>query len=256
MRHALIVLSCFACASAAEEGGEDEADITVEITSPERGERFTTTDTVHLQVRVQENGRTPAELGDVVWTVAGERAQGLTAEVKRLDEGTWDVKVDAAVKGVHYSDRISITVTRGEGDADTDSDSDVDADADADADADGDVTFSGTLSAHVWYDGEFGTFDGSCPGPLTLTWKTDDTLAGSGQCQLDGEYDLPFTIDGRGNGGNISGDLIMDSDGTEYRTPYTGSGKKNTDLSANFDKTFRDGSDSVRIAGTWAASPQ
>lgn len=248
LRTLLPLLVLFGCASPEEEdsaGGPDVA-ITVSIDSPSDGDRFDWDESITLEVSAKE-GQKKVDLGAVTWTVDDREIRGESAEVSDLDPGEYTVEVDVVVSGEHYGSNIDITVKDKPEDTGHDT---------GDTGSGGPGTYVGTMSTHVWYDGEYGKFDGDCPGSVNLTVSTSGVIDGTGRCSLDGQYDMDFRIDGTQSGSSISGTLVAESDGTEYRTPYTGTGKEGGHFAAEYDKTFQTGGDSLRIAGTWAADPQ
>lgn len=232
--------------SDADSGGGESDAITVEILSPDHGEKFDKGDNIHFEVSVKA-GQADAKTESVVWTIGREELRGAEADFSRLDPGSHDVEVEVTVDGKTYSDDIGITVRDAGGDADTDTDTDTDTDVDVD------VQYSGSLTTHIWLEGDF-DYDDDCNGTVSITFTASDTLVGTGQCRL-GDYDFPYTIDGVGNRGNLSGDMILTSEGVEYMTPFTGTGERSSPINASFDKTFRDGGNSIRIQGSWSATP-
>lgn len=241
-------IALFACAGNAEEAEEEKSEpVEIEIVSPEHGSEWSEGDDIHLEVSAKQ-GKAAADVDSVVWTVGDREVRGASTDVGNLDPGNYDVVVDVVVGDKHYGGRVGIVVNRGEADADTD--------ADADADADADVTpYAGTMDSHVWLSGDF-DYDASCPGTVSFTVSSSGTIAGTGQCRLDGDYDMAYDIEGTVSGRNLSGDMIMVNEGTEYRTPFTGSGAVGDTMNASFDKTFRDGGNELRLQGSWTASPQ
>lgn len=238
-----VLLGC----AAPEEDTSSGSNVAIEVSidSPGDGDRFDWDEKITLEVSAKE-GQKKVDLGAVTWTVDDRELRGESAEVANLDPGDYTVEVDVVVGGEHYGSNVEITVKdRPDDTGDT-----------GDTGTGGPGTYAGTMATHVWYDGEYGEFDGDCPGTVNFTVSESGVIDGTGKCSLDGQYDMDFRLDGSQSGSNISGTLIAESDGTEYRTPYTGTGKEGGHFAAEYDKTFQTGGDSLRIAGSWAADPQ
>lgn len=244
--YAVFLLSC---APAESDTGENESGaVTIEIVSPEHGDSFEQGDSIHFEVSAKQ-GKESAKITSAVWTVGEDTFRGDSTDYGRLDNGNYTVKVEVVVGEKTYRDDVGIQV-QGGGDADTD----VDADSDTDTDVDTDMPYAGSLSSHIWLEGDF-SYDADCNGTVTLTYTAASTLIGTGNCKLDGDYDMEYRIDGTASKGSLAGNMIMTNEGTEYATPFTGTGRQGEALSASFDKTYRDGGDSLRIQGTWTANP-
>lgn len=243
LRSLLPALALLACGTS-EPGdtGGSGASIVVSIDSPADGDRFDWDESITLEVSAK-TGPKAADIGAVTWTVADREVRGESTEISDLDPGDYTVNVDVVFEREHYEASVDITVL--EKPTDT-----------GDTGSGGPGTYAGSMATHVWYDGEFGTFDGDCPGTVNFTVSEAGVIDGTGHCTLDGEYAMDFLLDGNQGGGEISGALIGVIDGQEVRTPYTGTGKDGETFSASYDKTFRDGGDSIRIEGTWTAEPQ
>lgn len=245
----LLVPALLSCSPSNDDSGDEASgEITVEIVSPEHGDKFDQGEKIRFEVSVK-SGKEDAKTDSVIWSIGREELRGTEAEFSRLEPGSHNVEVEVTVDGKKYTDDVGITVREGGGDGDTDTDSDTDTDTDADTD----VQYSGALNTHVWLEGDF-DYDDACNGTVAITYTAADALVGTGQCRL-GDYDFPYTIEGNGNRGNLSGNMILTSEGVEYMTPFTGSGERGSPIDAAFDKTFRDGGNSLRIAGTWTATP-
>ena len=242
----LLTLGCAPSSDATDTGSAGGQPVTLTITSPKDGATFEWDEDVSLEVSAKQ-GREEVKLGAVTWTLGDLDLHGESATASNLDAGDYDVEVDAVVDGEHYTESVSITVDekpKDTGGGDTGHNP-------------GDTVYAGTMSSHVWYDGQFGKFDGECPGTVNVTIATDNQITGTGYCNLDGQYDMNYTLDGKLAGDNtISGNLTANVDGTEYKTPYDGKKKGDGSLTASYDKTFKDGGDSLRIQGTWDATEQ
>jgi hypothetical protein len=223
----------------------------INVKSPEDGAAYEWGDTIDLEVQVREGGKV-VDARTVVWTVGDrtERGASTFVEASRLDAGEVDVSVDVTYGGNQYNQRLTITVDDGGGGKDTGKDTGGDTGV-----ASGSIAYSGTMASHIWYDGEYGRFDGDCPGTVDFAIDEEGTMAGTGWCLLDGQYDFYYTIEGLQGRGEISGSLIAEGDGQEYRTPFTGTGKDGETQEASWDKTFNSGGDSLRIAGSFTANP-
>ena len=246
MRATWLLLLPLSCSGGSDEGGGGQ--LTATIVSPEPGETFSPGEAIGLDVALRV-GNADADPGKVTWTIGDWTGTGEQAEATGIAAGDWTVKVSATVGDETAKDTVRITV---EGDADADGDAD--SDADADADADPDLTYAGPFDANIEYDISGFEGGGPCPGTVSLTVGSRG-FDGTGQCTAEGT-DFVFNIDGKISGTSISGDLVaVADDGTEYRTPFTGSGSYGFPLYADYDKTFTDGGDSLRIFGTFAADP-
>ncbi|MSQ02920.1 MAG: hypothetical protein EXR71_13680 [Myxococcales bacterium] len=227
--------------------------IVATIFTPKDGQEFEWDDLIELEVRVREGQETPS-FRSVVWTVGNVTAKGeyATLDADRAGEGEVNVKVELAVGLEKYSDTVVVTIGGKGGDTGDDTGNDTGNDTGVV----GSLNYAGSMSTHIWYDGEYGAFDADCPGTVSVNIAEDGTMSGTGWCKADGEYDFYFTIEGKQKGGGaLSGDLIGEVDGNVARTPFTGTGQDGETLNASYDKTFNDSGESVRIAGTWTASP-
>lgn len=243
----LPLLACTPADSGGDSGGG--VPITAKIVTPKDGDHFDWDEAIELEAGARQ-GPAAADMTGVTWTVGDKTARGPTAEITNLAPGDYTVTVDVVVGGEHYGDSVDITVN--EKPADTGG-GDTGGDTGAPPDS---ITYVGAMNAHVWYDGTYGAFDGDCPGNVTVYIVKDGTMSGTGHCVLDGQYDMDFLIDGTQGGGKVSGALVANVDGTDYRTPFNGTGKDGGHLEATYDKTFQTGGDSLRIAGDWSADPQ
>ncbi len=239
--------------------GAGKAGISITIVSPEDGATVSANKPLQLEVTAAR-GEREVNVTAADWTVGGWTGSGASTSWAHPSPGSVDVVVDAVVEGEHFAGSAHITIEGGGGDADTDTDADGDADADADSDTDADTgpwNYSGTMSAHVWYDYSGYTGDGDCPGSVSGTLTTPD-FVGTGACTLPtdaGDFEVPFRLEGTVKGGKNSGDLILTQDGQDYRTPYDGSGNKGEHIGATYDKEFKQNGDTIRIAGSWSADP-
>lgn len=248
MRQLLLLPVLVSCTGdSATDSAASGPPVKVTIASPADGESFAWDDDVTFDVVVKQ-GKEEITFRSVVWSVGGDTLKGddASAAAKSFGAGEVEVSVELYVGDEKFTaDAVSFTVEEEPVDTDTGGDTGVEPGA---------LRYQGTMATHVWYDGDFGSYDSDCPGSVTVD-ILDGTMSGSGQCLLDGQYDMYFVIEGTQNGGGISGSLIAESDGTEFRTPFTGTGKKGETLDAEYDKTFNDSGESVRIAGTWTADP-
>jgi hypothetical protein len=241
MRTPWLLLLSLSCSGGTGDG--ETPHLTATIVSPEAGEVFSPGEEIELDVALRV-GSTAAEPGKVTWTIGDWTGSGERTSTTDIPLGDWTVLVAATVGEESAKDTVRITV---EGDADGDTD------ADADADGDPNLPYGGPFDANIEYDIAGFEGGGPCPGTVTLTVGTLG-FDGTGACSAEGT-DFLFTIEGKISGTAISGDLIADADGTEYRTPFTGTGSYGESLSAQYDKTFTEGGDSLRIFGTFGADP-
>ncbi|MFZ5476567.1 MAG: hypothetical protein ACOZNI_07305 [Myxococcota bacterium] len=243
----LLAMSCTGGTSG--DGEEKAGEAALAIVSPAEGDTFPADGDVPLEVEATVDGRV-VEAKQIAWTVGDWTGTGATATATDLRPGAYTVEVSAVVEGETLTDSVAIEVTRGEGDADTDTDTDTDAD----------LAYAGMLEADVYVEtNDYGDFDDHCSAPITLTVDGIGGIAGQGTCTVFEdliEQELVFAIEGRVNAGVVSGDLVLEQDGEEARTPYEGTGDRGSRLQATFDTTHSSRDGSIRIAGTWLADPQ
>jgi len=161
---------------------------------------------------------------------------------------------DRPEKGEHNSsagndaDTDTDTDTDSDTDTDTDTDTDSDSDTDTDTDADTPEDFVGTLEAHGFYNGTYGSYDFDCPGTIELVIDVDGTITGTGSCDTD-EFGMGFRVEGRQHGDNsITGLLIAESGGDRVDTPFEGTRRPRL-VTASFDKTHTNAGESLRLRG-------
>lgn len=249
MRHLLFVSLLGSCTG--DSGTDDSAGpsltVTVTIASPKDGTTFAWDEDVTFDVVVKQ-GKEEVTFRSVVWTAGGKTLKGDEAEAAASTFGEGEVEVGVQLfVGDEKVEAAPITITVEAEPVDTDTGGDTGVEPGA-------IRYEGTMATHVWYDGDFGSYDSDCPGTVSVD-ILDGTMTGTGWCLLDGQYDMYFVIEGTQGGGGISGALIAESDGNEFRTPFDGTGKKGETLDASYDKTFNDSGETVRIAGTWTADP-
>lgn len=216
---------------------EDPSEVTLTILSPEPGTEFAAEDSIPLNVRATRGERTVA-IESATWTIGVWTGEGKETEATGIQSGDKTASVEAVVDGDTYTASVDFVVL--EPVAST-------------------WTYSGTLEADVIADiPDLGEFEDHCSAPITFTLDSG-VIAGSGTCVVFDDYDLdplPFTMEGTVRGGAISGDLVMSLDGTEARTPFTGTGTAGEALSASYDTTHRDPDADIRIVGNWSAVAQ
>ena len=205
------------------------AKVHLNITSPEDGAVFDYGEAVDFSVETSDGSK----IKTAEWTIGDISRKGTDVTIDSLPAGDLHVKVTATVGGSTLNKAVDITVNDP-----------------APLDYHGSVD----MQLHVKYQGN--DFDDSCPGNLSFTYD-GTTLAGSGTCTEElASQEFTFTLDGTSKGGSkISGDLILNSDGTEYSTPFEATGDYGKPINATYDYTHKNGSDSVRVYGTWTASP-
>ncbi len=254
MRYLPVFLVLSSCSGGSDDDSADAGTgITAKIIMPKDGAEFEWDDLIELEVKVRDGQDIP-EYRSVVWTVGDATAKGdfASLDADKAGEGAVDVTVELAVGLDTYTDTVRIAVGGKGGDTGNDTGND----SGNDTGTVGSLNYAGSMATHIWYDGEYGTFDADCPGTVTVNIAEDGTMSGTGYCKADGEYDFYFTIEGKQKGGGaLSGDLIGEVDGSVARTPFTGTGQDGETLNASYDKTFNDSGESVRIAGAWTASP-
>jgi hypothetical protein len=246
----LAVMSCAGSAGDSEAG----AELTILVNAPSPAATYYSNEGVPFEVIARVNSA-PTDITHATWSLdnGAQEHDGASGTFSPMSAGEHTVHVEALVNGQTGSRDVTFTVLAPEADADTDADTD--ADADADADADTDVIYRGVVAATIDYSGTYGDFGSDCPGTIQFTVTPGGVIAGDGTCNA-GDYDFPFIVEGSATAGDVSGVLVMTSDGTEARTPFTGRGAVGNPMNASYDATHRSGGDSVHIYGTWNASPQ
>jgi hypothetical protein len=241
-----LLLALHACAPAPTDtsrgggGGDDDsgdatAGTSLVIDNPTAGAEFDAGTAIPLDVRGLADGQevTPQS---VEWQVGTWRGEGAHASAPGLEAGAYEVRVTAMVNGTAEEASVAILVVPGT------------------------IAYAGTLQANVTVSTEFGDFDAACSGPLTFTaTRRTSAIAGGGTaaCSTDfGDQDLPFSVEGTLDGDGIRGDLILTADGQSQRTPFTGTGSYGASVNATFDGTFSNGDGSLRLQGSFNASPQ
>jgi hypothetical protein len=239
-------LSCAGSTADSESG----AELTILINAPSPAATYYSNEGVPFEVIARVDG-SPTDITHASWSLdnGAQEHDGASGTFSPMSAGEHTAHVEALVNGQTGSRDVTFTVLVPEADADTD------ADTDADADADADVIYTGVVAATIDYSGSYGDFGSDCPGTIQFTVTPGGVMAGDGNCNASG-YDFPFTVEGSATAGDVSGTLVMTSDGTEARTPFTGRGAVGNPMNASYDATHRSGGDSVHIYGTWTASPQ
>jgi hypothetical protein len=248
-RYSLFVL-LLGCSGGSDDTGDttDKPDATITIVSPTDGQVFAHGDSVPLEVKAKR-GTHAVDVTRATWTIDDWTATGTTADATGLSDGAHTVSVEAVVEGTTLTSSVEITVQAHEGDTDTDADTDTDVD----------FTYGGQLDANVTVDSpDYGTFDDTCSTPISFTLD-DHVIAGAGNCHVFDDFggvDIAFTMDGTVYGGTVDGALVMlKDDGSEARTPFTGTGNAGSQLTATFDGSFSSPDGSLRIQGSWTGSP-
>jgi hypothetical protein len=241
-----LLLALFACSPAATDtsrsggGGSDDSGDSASGTSlvidqPTAGAEFDAGTAIPLDVRGLSGGQevTPQS---VEWAIGTWRGAGAHTSAPGLDPGAYEVRVTAMVDGNAEEATVAILVVPGT------------------------IAYTGTLTADVTVTTDFGDIDASCSGPLDFTaTRRTSAVAGGGTavCRTEfGDQDLPYSIEGTLDADGIRGDLILTADGQSQRTPFTGTGSYGAAVNATFDGTFSNGDGSLRLQGSFAASPQ
>jgi hypothetical protein len=238
----LTTTSC-AGSSADSEAG---AELVILINAPSPAATYYSNEGVPFEVIARVDG-SPTDITHASWSLddGAQEHDGASGTFSPMSAGEHTAHVEALVNGQTGSRDVTFTVLTPESDAD----------ADADTDADADLVYTGVVAATIDYSGSYGEFGSDCPGTIQFTVTPGGVMAGDGTCNASG-YDFPFTVEGSATAGDVSGTLVMTSDGTEARTPFTGHGAVGDTMNASYDATHRSGGDSVHIYGTWTASPQ
>lgn len=209
------------------------------VAAPEQGATYTLGEPVHLNVTAKVDGKSVA-VSQVAWSAGGWSHTGNNVDVTDLPVGALTLHAEATVDGATATADVDITIEEP-----------VDNTP---------VGYHGSIQALIELHSSDGDFDATCNGSLTLTgFPADKTISGSGACEIDSDFgslgDAPFTLEGTAKDGNVSGDMVMEADGTEYRTPFTGTGSIGAAINANYDKTHSIDGGSLRLYGTWSATP-
>lgn len=216
-----------------DSGGSTDNDFAVRIKSPEDGATFDFGESVDFVAKATKNGEA-TDIKTATWTIGPVVEKGDDISIDDLPSGTWDVELSAVVGKQTLTESVSITIK--------------------DAPP---MNYEGRANIDLHLDHpDYGEYDDGCDGGLTFV-ATGSAFSGSGTCkeELFGET-FPFTLEGTVAGGNIEGSLILDADGTQYSTPFTGSGKYGDSFNANFDYTHSADGATLRVYGTWNADPQ
>jgi hypothetical protein len=220
-------------AGGGDSGGSSSSDVAVRITSPEDGATFDFGQSIDFVAEATKDGD-PTDIKSATWTIGELTKKGADVSIDDLPSGTWDVEVSAVIAKKTATDSISITINEPPP-----------------------MNYEGraAIDLHLNHP-DYGEYDDGCDGGLTFV-LTGTAFSGSGTCkeELFGET-FPFTVEGTVSGGNIEGNLILDADGTQYATPFTGTGKYGSAFNANFDYTHSADGASLRVYGTWNANPQ
>lgn len=205
------------------------ATFEVSITSPEDGAVFEYGDTVDFAVERSDGGN----IKTAEWTIGDMSQKGTEVSVSDLPPGDLQVKVEGVAGGADYSDTISITVN-----------------------PPAPIPYSGTVAMEFTLRYNGSDYDDSCPGTINFTYD-GTTLTGGGTC-TETLFDtaFSFTLDGTAKStAKIEGNLVLDYDGTQYSTPFTATGKYGEQIDATYDYTHKDSGNTLRVYGTWTASP-
>ncbi len=214
----------------------EEQAVQLTLLAPEDGMEYAAEEAVPLHVEAKRNGN-PVSIESATWTISGWTGNGKETEATGLASGPHTVTVEAVVGGDSYTASVDITVAEPVQTL---------------------WAYSGTLEADVIAETDFGDYDDHCSTPITFSLDSG-VIAGNGTCVVFEDFDLDplnFAMEGTVRGGNVAGDLVMSFDGNEARTPFAGTGNAGSPLTASFDTTHRSGDGSVRIVGTWTATPQ
>jgi len=219
-----------------DHGGTTDGGSVVEITivSPEDGSTFDFAEAIPLSVEATVDGAS-TKIKTATWTIGDWTTDGAEAEATDIESGDHKVKVDVTVNGSDFSDSVSITVK--------------------DAPP---LNYSGrnNMNLTLTYGGS--PYDDVCNGSLDFVLD-GSTFNGSGSCTDDLlSTEFQYAVEGNVRNGNLDGDLILTdpNDGTEYRTPFTGTGSYGDAFAASFDYTHHIDGNTLQIEGTWNATPQ
>lgn len=214
-------------ASSPGTGGEE---LSINIISPVDGAVVTEGDVVTLQVGA------PGGLDGASWSIRGDAswsAEGNPVAVSDLPVGDLVLEVEAWSGQASATASVALTVEERVP-----------------------VSYAGDLDAWAELVSPLWNADGPCVGPVDFVLDVDDTLAGTGGCtaDLDGyEQPVDFVVAGVIEGGVVSG--TMSSDLSEEAIEFSGSIGEDGLITCEFDKTWTEGSGSLRIWGTLTASP-
>ncbi|MDP2309795.1 MAG: hypothetical protein Q8P18_27490 [Pseudomonadota bacterium] len=214
-----------------------DREITITIAAPAAGREFDSDQAVPLEVTAK-NGSRSTDIDSATWTIGGWTGEGVSTQATGLPSGAHTVSVEAVIDGDTYTESVDITVLEPA------------------------VTvwaYAGVLEADVIVSTQdFGDFDDHCSTSVSIALDSG-VLTGSGTCAVFDDFDfdpINFVMEGNVRSGAVTGALVMTFDGTEARTPFDGTGTAGAALTATFDSTHRDSGNSVRIVGSWSATPQ
>lgn len=213
-------------------GGGSDAVIEVAITSPGKGETYDYGSPITFTAEVTADGEA-IDASKVTWSSGAWSDVGISVTTSDLPPGKNTVQVEAKVDGETYTDSVDVTVKDPPP-----------------------LDYRGTANIKLFLQlVDWGDYDVNCPGNLTFTMTGAD-FSGTGSCTEDifGET-YQFTVDGSSSGGNIEGSLSLNIDGTDYPTPFTGTGAYNQAMDADFDETYNVDGNSIRVYGSWTANP-
>jgi hypothetical protein len=234
----LLLVGCTAPTSEEEEkngddtgGPSEDAVIEVTITSPSKGDSFMLGDEVRFKVEATADGK-KTNIKSATWTSGDWTKSGTDVTTDELPAGELTIEVEAEVGKDTYTDSVKITVTEPPP-----------------------LDYRGTADIKIDVDYDGFELTDRCPGNLNFVLD-GSAFSGTGSCTDEqfGET-FQFTITGALTGKKISGDLSLNIDGTDYPTPFDGTGGYDEAFNATFDQTVREGGNSVRVYGSWTASP-
>ncbi len=215
-----------------DSGGGGDPSVEVAITSPRDGATFDFAEAIDLTVESTRDGD-PVDPKRVSWTIGDWTGSDAETTAEGVSSGDHKVQVEVTIDGDTYTDSVEITVK--------------------DAPP---LTYNGQINIDLHLDHpDYGEFDDACDGNLTFILDGND-MAGDGTCteELFGEQ-FPFSVSGTVRNGTLTGDLILEVDGTSYTTPFEGDAAYGDPITAAFDYTHRADGASLRVYGTWDARP-
>ena len=238
------------------EGGGSVDRPSASITSPSDGDTFTEGEEVELAVDASYESGDAAQIESATWTAGSWSSQGATGFTSDLPVGELTLEVEAVVDGKTLTDAISITVVAdggGEEGGGVEGGGAEGGGTEGGGEGGGGalVNFGGSMSATVTYE----SIELDCPGSVSFSIEAG-ALAGTGSCTVEFlDEDVYFELQGTDDRGTVSGDMLMDADGTIYATPFEGVRTTEDHVHAAFDATHSSSDGSIRIDGTFDADP-
>jgi len=208
--------------------------LSFELISPTAGDVYDQGAPVHLEGVTTLDGLVVD--APLVWTSGEWTTTGNALDVTDLAVGVHNLGVVASWEGMEAGADLSIEVLAGP------------------------VDYAGTLTAKA--DVASGSFQETydCVSDyLNFVLQPDGSFVGEGACTMDlpiiGTRTEVFTINGTADGATVSGTMTV-SEAADQPTSFSGTKTDDGTISSTFDQSFTDGSGTLRLYGTFTATPQ